>query len=238
MSAECSSVAFLSLILRESSIISCTLSGTQKPGNQCPVTRSSNRAWAFFLRTSILHCYLFSDFSACVMHLSQSHISPSIWGIRHCNSSPQRAVLLFVAEEEAEGICLRISNPRCRLVYGTDSPNSISHSHCLMSVSPMMLLMVESAYRENSSSFIVSSSPPSSVGTHPDCHPRNISGRERVTSVKEIFMLGFSCLAYISDYHVLLHQHQCSSILPILLPYCIVNSHAGSINVSTMPTKV
>ena len=96
--------------------------------------------------TSILHCYLFLDLSPCVMHLSHSQISPSIWGIRHCNRSPQRAVLLFVAKEEGEGMCLRISNPRCRLVYGTDSLNSFSHSHCVMSVSPMMLLIVESAY--------------------------------------------------------------------------------------------
>ena len=49
------------------------------------------------------------DLSPWVMHLSHSQISPSIWGIRHCNSSPQGAVLLFVAEEEREGRCLRIS---------------------------------------------------------------------------------------------------------------------------------
>ena len=37
-------------------------------------------------------------------------------------------------------------NLRCRLVYGTDCLNSISHSRCVISVSPMMLLMLESAY--------------------------------------------------------------------------------------------
>ena len=80
------------------------------------------------------------------MHLSHDQISPYIWGIRHCNSLPHRAVLLFVAEDEGEGICLRISDPRCRLLYRTDSLISISHSYCVMSVSPMMLLMVKGAY--------------------------------------------------------------------------------------------
>ena len=118
----------------------------QSVGNQVTLVHPT---WVGFLPpyvTSILHCYLFLDLSPCVMHLSHSQISPSIWEIRHCNRSPQRAVLLFVAKEEGEGMCLRISNPRCRLVYGTDSLNSISHSHCVMSVSPMMLLIVESAY--------------------------------------------------------------------------------------------